>query len=138
MSNAPSFASLKEKRNGTGSRTFDANASSKNEEQTPGSSPTRHVPGNTTPEMHQLYPELSPAVMEVRTSDTAGRSLFAVRAVQPGTVLLRVRPHLAILDKSHLSILCSHCMLDKPDLQEPLRRCSACKAVYYCSLVGAG
>jgi hypothetical protein len=73
--------------------------------------------------------------MEVRTSKTAGRSLFAMRAVPPGTVLLRVPPHLAILDKSHLSILCSHCMLDKPEMQEPLRRCSACKAVYYCSVV---
>jgi hypothetical protein len=74
------------------------------------------------------------ASIEVRKDAKRGRGLFATKKIARGTVLLKLQPHLAILDKRCLDHLCSSCMMEKPD-PAPLRRCSGCKAVYYCNEV---
>lgn len=77
---------------------------------------------------------LDQTTLEMRTVPGRGRGLFAKKAIPAGTPLMKIAPHVAILDKQHLPILCSHCKLDK-QTGEALRRCSACKAVHYCSEV---
>ena len=82
-----------------------------------------------------IYEELDARSLDIQEAPCRGRGLFAKRVIEPGSVILKVNPHLAVLDKQHLPLLCSHCMLEKEDTQEPLRRCAQCKAVWYCSQV---
>lgn len=76
--------------------------------------------------------KLNTDLLEIRETVNAGRGLFAKKRISAGTVLIQRTPHVAILDKEHLSILCSNCMRDRG---RPLKRCSGCAAVWYCSVV---
>lgn len=78
--------------------------------------------------------KLNEQLLEIRETPNAGRGLFAKKRISPGTVLLQRTPHVALLDKEHLSVLCSNCMRDRG---RPLKRCSGCAAVWYCSTVSA-
>lgn len=123
-----SFADLKQKRMGGQGAAQPAKAHAAESAAEVRSSATQ-----TGREAH--YDGLDGALLEIRDTKNAGRTLYAKRSFEAGSILMRVKPHLAILDKAHMSILCSHCMLDKPEMQEPLKRCSACKVTYYCSTV---
>lgn len=79
--------------------------------------------------------KLDDNLLEIRETPNAGRGLFAKKRISPGTVILHRTPHVALLDKEHLSVLCSNCMRDKG---RPLKRCSGCAAVWYCSTVSGG
>ena len=117
------FLALKQKRNGSlGSETETSRSS------------LVAASSSTGMTSRTLYPELDDALFEIRDTKDAGRSLFARKTFKAGAILLQVDPHVAILDKAHLPILCSKCMLDQPEVT--LRRCSSCKVVYYCSEVG--
>ena len=117
------FLALKQKRNGSlGSETETSRSS------------LVAASSSTASTSRTLYPELNDTLFEIRETKDAGRSLFARKAFKAGSILLQVDPHVAILDKAHLPILCSKCMLDQPEVT--LRRCSSCKVVYYCSEVG--
>lgn len=109
------FLELKQRRNGTN---------------TAASSIAQAV---TTPVFAPAYAELDRDPFDIRVTSGAGRSLFAKKPFRAGSVLLEVETHISILDKAHLPILCSRCMLDKP--ADNLKRCSLCKCVYYCSEV---
>lgn len=78
--------------------------------------------------MYQLNDDL----LDIRETPNAGRGLFAKKKISAGTVVLSLKPHLALLDKEHLPVLCSNCMRDRG---RTLMRCSGCAAVWYCSTV---
>lgn len=118
MSNA--FLALKQKRNGASQATSESRDAS-----------AQRLPVASSSQA--VYSDLDERLFEICETPDAGRSLFAKKAVKAGTVLLQVDPHVAILDKAHLPLLCSGCMLDKPEIT--LKRCSICKAVFYCSEV---
>ena len=81
------------------------------------------------------YPNLDIDLLEIREDSHRGRGMFAKKRLEPGSIFIQMQPHLAMLDKRHLPLLCSHCMLDNKQTQPTLRRCSACKAIFYCSQV---
>lgn len=76
--------------------------------------------------------KLDDDLLEIRETPNAGRGLFAKKRISPGTVILHRTPHVSLLDKEHLAVLCSNCMRDRG---KPLKRCSGCAAVWYCSTV---
>jgi hypothetical protein len=88
---------------------------------------------STTPSVlsNSIY-KLDNELLEIRETPDAGRGLFAKKRISPGTVILHRTPHVALLDKEHLAVLCSNCMRDTG---KPLKRCSGCAAVWYCSTV---
>lgn len=91
-----------------------------------------------SPDAH-LYPELGGTALEVRTSKSSGRGLYAARdiaagkpsvrpALTTGTTLLRLPPRTAVLSTPHIASHCSGCFQKKN-----VQRCAACKALHYCS-----
>ncbi|PLW22875.1 hypothetical protein PCANC_02822 [Puccinia coronata f. sp. avenae] len=74
-----------------------------------------------------------------------GRGLFvknqATSKIKPGTTLLSLIPHVAVLDTSCLSSRCSCCFLERQDFEldlpsnlsnRAMRRCGKCKVISYC------
>ncbi|KAI9620890.1 hypothetical protein H4Q26_013565 [Puccinia striiformis f. sp. tritici PST-130] len=72
-----------------------------------------------------------------------GRGLFVKNScskIKPGTTLLSLIPHVAVLDTSSLSNRCSCCFLEQQDFQldypaptnRTMRRCGKCKVIAYC------
>ncbi|EFP85087.2 uncharacterized protein PGTG_11256 [Puccinia graminis f. sp. tritici CRL 75-36-700-3] len=74
-----------------------------------------------------------------------GRGLFIKKQlnskIKPGTTLLSLVPHVAVLDTSSLSSRCSCCFLEKQDFEldnpstpsnRTIRRCGKCKVIAYC------
>lgn len=97
----------------------------------PSSTQSANSPQTATNSVYHLHNDL----LEIRETPNAGRGLFAKKKISAGTVLLSLKPHLALLDKDHLPVLCSNCMRDRG---RTLMRCSGCAAVWYCSTVGGG
>lgn len=79
-----------------------------------------------------LYPDIPADLVELRSTPHAGRTLFARKAIQPGSVLTKLQPHVTLLDKASLPVLCSNCRRYATPGQK-LLRCSACQATYFCS-----
>ncbi|KAJ7735374.1 hypothetical protein DFH07DRAFT_987339 [Mycena maculata] len=72
-----------------------------------------------------------PEYLEIRTSSTAGRGLWAKRACGAGQVILAVKPHAAALSNEQLDSHCSQCF--GRGTSPGLKRCTKCHAVYYCN-----
>ncbi|KAF8920146.1 SET domain-containing protein [Mucidula mucida] len=76
----------------------------------------------------ELYPSL-PTATEIRTSDVSGRGVWATHQLRPGTLLLSVAPHAAVLSTDKLDSHCSCCFEAPPS---GLKRCAKCHHVWYC------
>ncbi|EGF98429.1 uncharacterized protein MELLADRAFT_69335 [Melampsora larici-populina 98AG31] len=71
-----------------------------------------------------------------------GRGLYSKssKTIKPGTTVLSLSPHVAVLDTSSLSNRCSSCFLEDedfealpdPSVSRQIRRCTKCRVVSYC------
>ncbi|KAL7424017.1 hypothetical protein Q5752_001602 [Cryptotrichosporon argae] len=75
------------------------------------------------------YPQVAWAGLEVRTTPTRGRGIYATRRVVAGTTLVSHLPTVAALTGRHLRTHCSHCY--RPLVKA--MRCAACRTMHYCS-----
>lgn len=71
-------------------------------------------------------------VAEVRATATAGRGLFVLRTLTPGTLLCSERPYAFRLPLSASGERSGHCHQCAAGSVQ-LKRCSACKGPLYCS-----
>ncbi|KAG0145855.1 hypothetical protein CROQUDRAFT_45135 [Cronartium quercuum f. sp. fusiforme G11] len=72
-----------------------------------------------------------------------GRGVYSKhsKTIKPGTTVLSLAPHVAVLDTSSLSTRCSSCFLEDedfealpdPNMTRQIRRCTKCRIVSYCS-----
>lgn len=71
-----------------------------------------------------------------------GRGLYSKhsKTIKPGTTVLSLAPHVAVLDTSSLSTRCSSCFLEDedfdalpdPSVSRQIRRCTKCRVISYC------
>lgn len=92
-------------------------------------------------------PAPAPHVITKQAHNNAGKGLFASKAIEPGTEILRIdRPLVSVLDSPHLKDACSDCYVWVPKggmgqfgkergTEARLRACQGCKIVRYCSKV---
>ncbi|KIY68820.1 SET domain-containing protein [Cylindrobasidium torrendii FP15055 ss-10] len=80
----------------------------------------------TAPDLHKNLP----SHLEVRTTQHAGRGLYAVADIPIGSIILATRPHVAVLSTPHLENHCSHCF--GAESPQGLKRCTQCLRVRYC------
>lgn len=97
----------------------------------------------------QFFPPSHPRVSLLATrppssSSLLGRGIFAKRALTPGTAILSLPAHAAVLDTANLQRRCSACFLEDADFAaggeerdkgKQVRRCTRCFVVSYCSAV---
>lgn len=81
--------------------------------------------------------DLAGTHLQVRSTPTHGRGLYATAPITAGTTILRTTPLVSVLAKPQLAmgrqrgglyVHCTNCYLLKK-----VQRCAACKSVYYCS-----
>ena len=118
------FADLKRRRDGPSQTSVYNAPSSSNNAQT--------LHHESTAAEISLYPDIPADLVELRSTPHAGRSLFARKAIHPGSVLMKLQPHATLLDKASLPVLCSNCRRYATPGQK-LLRCSECQATYFCS-----
>ncbi|OJT01751.1 N-lysine methyltransferase SMYD2 [Trametes pubescens] len=71
-----------------------------------------------------------PASLQIRESSRHGRGIYTNTALQAGTVVMSIVPHVSVLSTSYLDQHCSACAASATE--SGLKRCPKCKTVYYC------
>ncbi|KAH9572654.1 hypothetical protein CY35_02G163000 [Sphagnum magellanicum] len=79
----------------------------------------------------QLAPFLARYGLVVQLSNSKGRCLIASRAFKQGAEVLAQEPYVAVLDGNSQHKRCDRCF----SLSSNLKRCSACKSVFYCCIL---
>ncbi|KAJ3553381.1 hypothetical protein NM688_g3643 [Phlebia brevispora] len=85
---------------------------------------------DTTEPVVNLLVRGIPDTLEVRKSAESGRGLYAKDSFGVGSVLISLRPRVAVLSINNLDNHCSWCSNPAPD--RGLKRCTRCRTVYYC------
>ncbi|KAF9819678.1 hypothetical protein IEO21_01943 [Rhodonia placenta] len=135
-----SFASLRSARQSKESRSFvkpfpEITEQSPTSPETTQSSSKNKATSLQTPlaptavDLQSLHTAL-PDFLDVRQSSERGRGIYSKSTHKPGTVLLAVKPHAAVLSTPYLDSYCSFCCGPTPSAG--LKRCTRCKTVWYC------
>ncbi|THG96503.1 hypothetical protein EW026_g5345 [Hermanssonia centrifuga] len=74
-----------------------------------------------------------PSTLEIRKSAAFGRSMYAKEQFAIGSVLISVKPRIAVLSTAFLDSHCSTCC--NPATPAGLKRCTRCRTVWYCDAV---
>lgn len=69
--------------------------------------------------------------LSITRSPSKGRCLVALRSFRRGDHILHQEPYVATLDAASQGSRCDRCY--RPSQSSSLKRCSACKTVFYCS-----
>ncbi|KAJ7513608.1 hypothetical protein O6H91_23G006300 [Diphasiastrum complanatum] len=77
----------------------------------------------------ELQESLASLGLAVSISEEKGRCLIALRDFCRGQVILEQDPYVSVLDKESRGARCDSCFVQA----KSLKRCSACKHVWYCS-----